>query len=125
MGWIMTYRIVVGVLGLAGLLLAPIASSAQLGGMQMPGGMSLPTGGFSKDSLLQQAKSILSDLTSMKSDPKLGTEQKKQVDDMLPKAQSINDELEKPKVDAGRLPQLAQNLSDLQKQLGVLKGFLK
>ena len=115
------WLIVVAALG-AGLWLASPAA-AQLGGLQLPGG--LPTGGFSKDTLLQQAKSLLSDLTSMKSSGKLAGDQVKQVDNLLPKAQSLNDELEKPQVDAARLPQLAGNLNDLQKQVGVLKGFMK
>ena len=121
----MTLRTIVNAGIVAGLLLVPVAGSAQLGGMQMPGGMSLPTGGFSKDSLLKQAQELLGDLTSMKSSGKLAPAQTKQVDDLLPKAQSLNDELEKPQVEASRLPQLASNLTDLQKQVGALKGFLK
>jgi len=108
---------------LVGLLLFSGPAAAQLGGMQLPGG--LPTGGFSKDALLQQAKALLGDLTSMKDSGKLGQDQVRQVDDLLPKARSLNDELEKPQVDAARLPQLASNLGDLQKQVGVLKGFMK
>ena len=108
----------------AALLLLAVPSAAQLpGGMQMPGG--LPMGGLSKDSLLQQAKALLGDLTSMKSSGKLAPAQAKQVDELVPKAQSLNDELEKPQVEPARLPQLASNLNDLQKQVSVLKGFLK
>jgi hypothetical protein len=111
-----------GLVAALGLLTAPVA--AQLpGGVQVPGG--LPTAGLSKDSLLQQAKSLLGDLTSMKSSGKLAPPQAKQVDELLPKAQSLNDELAKPKVDTARLPQLASNLNDLQKQVSVLKGFMK
>jgi hypothetical protein len=106
-------------------VLAVLAGSwAQPEGMQLPGGMSLP-GGLSKDSLLQQAKGLLSDLTSMKSSGKLPTAQAQKVDELLPKAQSLNDELEKPQLDAAHLPQLATNLNDLQKQVGALKGFMK
>jgi hypothetical protein len=111
---------------LAGLLLASAAAQAQLpGGMQMPGGMSLPTGGFSKDSLLKQAQELVSDLTSMKSSSKLAPAQAKQAEDLLPKAQSLTGELEKPQVEAALLPRLAADLSDLQKQVSVLKGFMK
>jgi hypothetical protein len=103
---------------------APAGSWAQVGRMQVPGGMSLP-GGLSKDSLLKQAKGLLSDLTSMKNIGKPPAAQGQKVDGLLPKAQSLNDELEKPQLDTARLPQLGANLNDLQKQVGVLKGFMK
>jgi hypothetical protein len=48
-----------------------------------------------------------------------------QVNELLPKATSLQDELEKPQIDTGSLPKLASNLSDLQKQVGTLKGFMK
>ena len=102
------------------LLILPAAPWAQFSGVQIPGGMSL-----SKDTLLQQAKSLLSELTSMKSAGTLPAEQGKKVDELLPKAQSLNDELEKPQLSAARLPELAGNLNDLQKQVAVLKGFMR
>jgi hypothetical protein len=110
---------------LAVLLLAP-AAFAQLTAPGVGGG-SLPVGGLglSKDSLLTEAKGMVSDLTSMKSSGKLAPDQVNQVDDLLPKAQSLTSELEKPQVSATDLPKLAGNLSDLQKQVGVLKGFMK
>lgn len=111
---------------LAGFLTAATAVQAQLpGGVQMPGAGSLPTGGFSKASLLKQAQELVTDLTSMKSAGKLAPAQAKEVDGLLPKAQSLKGELEKPQVEATRLPQLATDLSDLQKQASVLKGFMK
>ena len=116
----MTYRGMIGALIVAGLLVVPGAALAQL-----PGGIQLPMGGFSKDSLLAQAKEMVADLASMKSSGKLAPEQTKQVDELLPKATSLTSELEKPQVDAGKLPQLASNLSDLQRQVGALKGMLK
>ena len=116
----------VGTLILAGFLAAATAAQAQLpGGMQMPGVGSLPTGGFSKASLLKQAQDLVSDLTSMKSAGKLAPDQVKEVDGLLPKAQSLTGELEKPQVEPARLPKLATDLSDLQKQASVLKGFMK
>ncbi len=122
----MRHRMIISASILTGLLMASTGAEAQLpGGMQTPGGMSLPTGGFSKDSLLKQAQELVSDLTSMKSNSKLAPAQAKQADDLLPKAQSLTGELEKPKVEAARLPQLAANLSTLQKQVSVLKGFMK
>ena len=99
-------------------------ASAQLGGasIQMPPGLSA---GLSKDALLEQAKSMVGDLTSMKGSGKLGPAQMQQVDTLLPKAQSLTGELEQPQLDAARLPALAGNLNDLQKQVGVLKGFMR
>ena len=91
----------------------------------MPGAGSLPTGGFSKASLLKQAQDLVSDLTSMKSAGKLAPAQATEVDGLLPKAESVKVELEKPQVEPTRLPQLATDLSDLQKQASVLKGFMK
>ena len=68
---------------------------------------------------------MVSDLTSMKSSGKLAAEQTKQVDTLLPKATSLTSELEKPQVDAAKLPKLANDVSDLQKQVGALKSFMK
>ena len=108
--------------GLA-LILSPMGALAQLpGGIGIP---SLPSGGLSKDALLAQAREILADLTSMKTSGKLAADQTKQVDDLLPKAASLTNELEKPQVDAGKLPQLATNLGDLQRQVGALKGLVR
>src|SRR6266478_4067716 len=125
----MVQRILIALSMLAASLFAPFAAQAQMpGGVQvpqMPGTGSLPTGMPSKDSLLNEAKGMVSDLTSMKSSGKLAPDQVKQVDDLLPKAQSLTSELEKPQVSATDLPKLASNLSDLQKQVGVLKGFMK
>ncbi len=122
----MRHRIIVSAWVLGSLLVGPAVTPAQLpGGVQMPGGVSLPTGGFSKDALLSQAKTMLTDLTSMKRCGKLGGEQLKQVDTLIPKATSLTDELAKPQVDVARLPQLASDLSDLQKQVGALKGLVK
>ena len=107
---------------LSGLLVSSTGAQAQLpGGMQMPSSLTLP----SKDSLLKQAQELVTDLTSMKDSSKLTPPQAKQAGDLLPKAQSLTSELEKPQVDAARLPQLANDLSGLQKQVGVLKGFMK
>ena len=41
------------------------------------------------------------------------------VDTLLPKATSLTSELEKPQVEAAKLPQLASDVSDLQKQVGA------
>src|SRR5712692_1745325 len=122
----MRHRMMIGAWVVVGFLVVPVVAPAQLpGGMQVPGGMSLPTGGLSKDTLLNQAKAMVADLTSMKSSGKLAPEQVTQVDNLLPKATSLTSELEKPQVEATRLPQLATDVSDLQKQVGVLKGFMK
>jgi hypothetical protein len=122
----MTRRLLTTFSLLAVLLTAPLAVLAQMpGGVQMPGPGSLPTGMLSKDALLEQAKGMVSDLTSMKSSGKLDATQTKQVDGMLPKAQSLTSELEKPQVPPSKLSQLASSLSDLQKQMATLKSLVK
>ena len=113
-------------------LFAPLAAQAQMPQVPqvpqappVPGTGSIPTALPSKDALLQQAKGMVSDLTSMKSSGKLDAAQTKQVDGMLPKAQSLTSELEKPQVPPSKLSQLASSLSDLQKQMTTLKGAVK
>ncbi len=122
----MTRRLLIALSLLAVLFTAPLAALAQMpGGVQVPGTGSLPTSMLSKDTLLQQAKGMVSDLTSMKSSGKLDAAQTKQVDGMLPKAQSLTSELEKPQVPPSKLTQLASSLSDLQKQLATLQSLVK
>lgn len=122
----MTRRLLIATSILAVLLTAPLAALAQLpGGVQVPGTGSLPTSLLSKDTLLQQAKGMVSDLTSMKTSGKLDAAQAKQVDGMLPNAQSLTSELEKPQVPTSKLMELASSVSDLQKQLATLKGLVK
>ena len=120
----MRYGLVIGT-AVAALVIGPVVVLAQIPGVGAVPGMGSLTGGFSKDSLLAQAKEMVSDLTSMKSSGKLAPEQTKQVDTLLPKATSLTSELEKPQVEAAKLPQLASDVSDLQKQVGVLKSFMK
>ncbi len=121
----MSHRKVVSACVIVIFLVAPLGALAQLpGGVQLPGGTSLPTGGLSKDALLTQAKEMMADLTSMKSSGKLAAPQTKQVDKLLPKATSLTSELEKPQVEPSKLSQLASQLSDLQKQVGALKGLM-
>jgi hypothetical protein len=107
-------------------LVVPASTNAQLpGGVTIPGGVSLPTGGLSKDGLLTQAKQLVSELTSMKDSGKLQPDQAQQVDELLPKANSLTGELGQSQVDVTKLPKLASDLNDLQKQLGMLKGLMK
>lgn len=122
----MTQRLLIALSLLAILLTAPFAALAQMPSVpKVPTTSSLPTSMLSKDALLDQAKGMVSDLTSMKSSGKLDVAQTKQVDGMLPKAQSLTSELEKPTVAPSKLTQLASSLSDLQKQLTTLKGLVK
>ena len=122
----MIRRLLIALSILAVLLTAPLGALAQMpGGVQVPGMGSLPTGMLSKDTLLQQAKGMVSDLTSMKSSGKLDAAQTKQVDGMLPKAQSLTSELEKPQVPPSKLTQLASSLTDLQKQMATLQSLVK
>ena len=120
----MRYRLVIRA-AVAVLLIGPVGALAQIPGMGAVPGVGSLTGGFSKDALLAQAKEMVSDLVSMKSSGKLAPDQTKQVDTLLPKATSLTSELEKPQVEAAKLPQLASDVSDLQKQVGVLKSFMK
>jgi len=122
----MTQRFLIALSLLTVLLTAPLAALAQMpSGVQVPGTGSLPTGMLSKDALLQQAKGMVSDLTSMKSSGKLDAAQTKQVDGMLPKAQSLTSELAKPQIPTSKLTQLATSVSDLQKDLTTLKSLVK
>jgi len=126
----MTRRLLIALSILSILFTAPLAALAQMpGGVQVPGTGSLPasipTSLPSKDTLLQQAKGMVSDLTSMKSSGKLDAAQVKQVDTMLPKAQSLTSELEKPQIPTSKLTQLASSMSDLQKQMTTLKSLVK
>jgi hypothetical protein len=89
---------------------------------QIPGlGSMIPD----KAQLLEQAQKLVADLTSMKSSGKLGAADTAKVDALLPKATAVNSELAKPQVETSRLPQLASQLSDLQKQTASLKGLMK
>ena len=89
---------------------------------QIPGvGSMLPD----KSQLLDQAKKLVADLTSMKSSGKLNASDTAKVDSLLPKATALNTELEKPQVEPSRLTQLAGQLGDLQKQVAGLKGAMK
>ena len=111
---------------LAGVLMAAGAVHAQLpGGVQIPGSVQIPTSLPSKDQLLAQAKQMLDDLTSLKGSGKLAAEQTKQVDDLLPRANSLTSELSKPQVETSKLAQLSRDLSDLQKQVTSLKSLVK
>lgn len=120
----MRYRLAIGA-AVAAVLIGPVGAFAQIPGVGSVPGMGSLTGGFSKDSLLAQAKEIVSDLISMKSSGKLAPEQTKQVDTLLPKATFLTSELEQPQVEAAKLPQLASDVNDLQKKVGVLKSFMK
>jgi hypothetical protein len=114
-----TFRVALLVGALAASLIAAAFSLAQI-----PGVGSLPTS-LDKGQLLEQAKKLVADLTSMKQNPNLAPADKGKVDALLPKATSVNNELAKPQVEPSRLTQLAGQLGDLQKQVGALKGSIK
>ena len=89
---------------------------------QIPGvGSMIPD----KAQLLEQAQKLVADLTAMKGSGKLGAADTAKVDSLLPRAQSVNTELAKPQVETSRLPQLAGQLNDLQKQTASLKALMK
>jgi hypothetical protein len=128
---------------LSGLLVVPLTSLAQMperkpGTMGVPSAPSVP--GMpsvpsvppapsvpavpSKDVLLKQTNGVVTDLTSLKNSGKLAADQAKQVDTLLPKAQSMAGELAKPQLEATRLPQIASELKSLQQQVTTLKGLV-
>ena len=109
----------------AGVLGVGVAHAQLPGGLQMPSSVTIPTSLPSKDQLLGQAKQMVSDLTSLKSNTSLPAAQVKKVDELLPRANSLTDELAKPQVETSRLGQLATELTDLQKQVTSLKSLVK
>jgi len=103
---------------LAAAILMGLVAPALLGA-QMPGiGSLVPD----KAALLEQAKKLVTQLTAMKQDPKLPAADKAKVDTLLPQATAVNSELAKPQVEPSRLPGLASQLGDLQKQFNALKA---
>lgn len=107
-------------------LLAPALGGAQIPGVQIPGTGQLSVPALpQKAQLLQQAQQMVTDLTSMKSSGSLTPTQMGKVDTLLPKATALNTELGKPQVEASRLPQMAKDLGDLQKEVSALKGMVK
>lgn len=110
-------RMTVMVWAMVACALMPAGAFAQIPGI----GSMIPD----KAQLLEQAQKLVADLTSMKSSGKLGAADTAKVDSLLPKATAVNTELAKPQVETSRLPQLASQLSDLQKQTASLKGLMK
>jgi hypothetical protein len=127
----MQQRILIGAWILSLLLLPAFTALAQIpGGVQVPGTGSLPAMPSvpavpSKDSLLQQAQGMVSDLTTLKSSGKLAPEQTQQVDGLLPKATALSNGLQQPQVPTSKLAEYATTLSDLQQQLVTLKSAIK
>ena len=73
--------------------------------------------------LLEQAKTLVAELTSMKSSGKLDAADTAKVDTMLPKATAVNTGSPSPRSRAEPLdPACAGQLGDLQKQYNSLKG---
>lgn len=110
-------RMTVMVWAMVACALMPAVALAQIPGV----GSMIPD----KAKLLEQAQKLVADLTSMKSSGKLGAADTAKVDALLPKATAVNTELAKPQVETSRLPQLASQLGDLQKQTASLKGLMK
>lgn len=130
-------QILIGAWILATLVMAPLPARAQLpGGVQVPGSGSLPTVPSppavpsipavpTKDALLQQAKGMVSDLTTLKNSGKLVPAQVQQVDGLLPKATALTNDLQKPQIPTSKLTEYATTLKDLQQQVGTLKSLVK
>jgi hypothetical protein len=133
----MRQRIVIGAWILSLLLLPAFTALAQMpGGVQVPGTGSVP--GMpsapampsvpavpSKDSLLQQAQGMVTDLKALKSSGKLAPPQVQQVDTLLPKATEVTSGLQQPQVPSSKLVEYATQLKDLQQQLTALKSLVK
>ena len=127
----MRQRILIGVSFLFAYLVAAGPALAQMpGGVQVPGAGSMPSMPSmptlpSKDALLEQAKGMVSDLTSLKSSGKLAPAQVQQVDGLLPKATALQNDLQKPQIPTSKLTEYASKLKDLQQQVTALKGLIK
>ena len=130
----MRQRIVIGAWILSLLLLPALAALAQMpGGVQVPGTGSVPgmpsTPAMptvpSKDSLLQQAQGMVTDLKALKSSGKLAPPQMQQVDGLLPKATAVTSGLQQPQVPSSKLVEYMNTLKDLQQQIATLKGLVK
>ena len=124
----MRQRIVIGAWILSLLLLPALTALAQIpGGVQVPGTgsvLGMPSAPAvptlpSKDSLLQQAQGMVTDLTALKSSGKLAPAQVQQVDGLLPKATAVTSGLQQPQAE------YATTLKDLQQQVATLKGLVK
>ena len=122
--------ILVGAWILSLLLLPALTALAQI---QVPGTGSMPSMPStpsvpslpSKDSLLQQAQGMVSDLKALKSSGKLAPPQVQQVDTLLPKATAVTSGLQQPQVPSSKLVEYATQLKDLQQQLTALKSLVK
>ena len=124
----MRKHILVGAWILSLLLLPALTALAQIpGGVQVPGTGSMPSVPSvpSKDSLLQQAQGMVTDLTALKSSGKLAPAQVQQVDGLLPKATAVTSGLQQPQVPTSKLAEYATTLKDLQQQVATLKGLVK
>ena len=123
----MRKHILVGAWILSLLLLPALTALAQIpGGVQVPGTGSMPSVPSvpSKDSLLQQAQGMVSDLKALKSSGKLAPPQVQQVDTLLPKATAVTSGLQQPQVPSSKLVEYATQLKDLQQQLTALKSLV-
>ncbi len=126
----MRKHILVGAWILSLLLLPALTALAQI---QVPGTGSMPSMPStpsvpslpSKDSLLQQAQGMVSDLKALKSSGKLAPPQVQQVDTLLPKATAVTSGLQQPQVPSSKLVEYATQLKDLQQQLTALKSLVK
>ena len=130
----MRKHILVGAWILSLLLLPALTALAQIpGGVQVPTAPSMPSMPSapsmpavpSKDTLLQQATGMVSDLNALKSSGKLAPPQVQQVDTLLPKATAVTSGLQQPQVPSSKLVEYATQLKDLQQQLTALKSLVK
>jgi hypothetical protein len=108
-------------------VLSTVLACAIVMGVFAPAFLSAQTSGLGslipdKAVLLEQARKLVTQLTSLKQDPNLALADKAKVDALLPQATAVNSELAQPQVEPNRLARLAGQLGDLQKQVSALKG---
>jgi hypothetical protein len=123
----MMWRATVAAWALAGLLVAPVTNEAQLPSVaQASGGRSSTAPALpQRELLLKQARQVVDELTTLKNSGTLGVEQAAEIDELLPLATALFNELDKPQVDAGSLRELSGDLTDIQKQVSALKRLAR
>ena len=95
---------------------APVPGAAQLSAPQLP----------PRARLAAQARRAMLDLASIKSSgTPLPSDEEGKLDTLLLKAAALNTELENPQIEASKLSELADELSDLQKEVRALKALVR
>jgi hypothetical protein len=111
---------------LAGLAITPAVVEAQRPAAPASGGRPSASPALAqRDQLLHQARQLVDELTALKNGGTLGAEQAAEVDDLLPQATSLSNELENAQADAASLRELSGDLTEIQKQVSALKRLAR